>query len=87
VGHLPIVPPATDVAFFAVFGVFVVAFVILVAITLRWAVRRDRAGKAAWRERRAEAAAASQSGGGGGKPPGSRRGAADARRGGQRRSR
>ncbi len=34
------------VAFYAVFGVFVAAFGVLAAVTVRWAVRRDRAGRA-----------------------------------------
>jgi hypothetical protein len=42
---------ASDTAFFALFGVFVVAIVVLTFITLRWAIRRDKAGRAAWRER------------------------------------
>jgi hypothetical protein len=42
---------ASNTAFFALFGVFVVAIVVLTFITLRWAIRRDKAGRAAWRER------------------------------------
>lgn len=45
-------------AFDAVFGVFVAAFLVLVVVTLRWAVRRDRVGREAWlrarRDREAE---------------------------------
>jgi len=44
---------AADVAFAVVFGVFVVAVVVLAVITLTWAVRRDRAGRRAWLARRA----------------------------------
>jgi hypothetical protein len=44
-----------SLAFDAVFGVFVAAFVVLAAVTLRWAVRRDRAGRAEWARRRAAA--------------------------------
>lgn len=46
---------AANVAFDAVFGVFVVALVVLSVITLRWAVRRDRAGRAEWLRRQAPA--------------------------------
>jgi hypothetical protein len=42
---------AADAAFIVVFGVFVVAFVVLAAITVTWAVRRDRAGRAEWERR------------------------------------
>jgi hypothetical protein len=45
-------PAADVVAFGVVFGAFVVAFVVLVVITLRWAIRRDRAGRAEWLRRR-----------------------------------
>jgi hypothetical protein len=47
---VPTVVPLTAVAvaFYAVFGVFVVAFVVLVVVTMRWAVQRDRAGRAEW---------------------------------------
>ena len=45
---------ASATAGFVLFGVFVVAFVVLAVITLRWAVRRDRAGRAQWVQRRAE---------------------------------
>jgi len=43
---------AANTAFAVVFGVFVVALVVLAVITLRWAVRRDRAGRKAWLARR-----------------------------------
>jgi hypothetical protein len=46
-----------DASFYAVFGVFVAAFAVLAVITLRWAVRRDRVGRAEWLRRRAEAEA------------------------------
>jgi len=42
----------SDTAFYAVFAVFVAAFVVLAVVTLRWAVRRDRAGRAEWVRRR-----------------------------------
>lgn len=44
--------------FLAVFAVFVLAFAVLVVVTIRWAVRRDRAGRAEWARRQAEQAAA-----------------------------
>ncbi|MHB8219395.1 MAG: hypothetical protein ACYDHU_03615 [Acidimicrobiales bacterium] len=43
--------PAVTVAFDVVFGLFVVAFVVLAVITVTWAVRRDRAGRAEWSRR------------------------------------
>jgi len=42
---------ASDVAFGVVFGAFVVAFVVLSFITVRWAVRRDRRGRTEWQRR------------------------------------
>jgi hypothetical protein len=53
VGTFSIELAASDVAFGVVFGAFVVAFVVLTVITLRWAVRRDRLGRAEWLRRRA----------------------------------
>ena len=44
-------PPATDVAFFVVFGLFVVAMLVLVVIIIVWAVRHDLTGRRAWRAR------------------------------------
>ena len=41
--------PATNVAFFVVFGVFVVAMIVLIVIIIMWAVRHDIAGRRAWR--------------------------------------
>jgi hypothetical protein len=38
-----------------VFGVFLAAFVVLAVVTVRWAVRRDRAGRAEWVRRQAAA--------------------------------
>jgi membrane protein implicated in regulation of membrane protease activity len=62
-----IVPPAlpaavvtgADAAFYAVFGLFLAAFFVLAVVSLRWAVRRDRAGRDEWLHRQAE----------GGRPP------------------
>jgi len=42
---------ATNTAFYAVFGVFVAAMVVLIVIIMVWAVRHDVAGRRAWRER------------------------------------
>lgn len=47
VGHLV----AADAAFFGVFGVFVVAFALLTFLTVRWALRRDRARRPEWLQR------------------------------------
>jgi hypothetical protein len=38
-------------AFFVIFGIFVVAMLVLVVIVIRWAVRHDMAGRKAWRAR------------------------------------
>ncbi len=43
-----------DAAFDVVFGLFVLALVVLSVITLRWALQRDRAGRAQWLRRREE---------------------------------
>jgi hypothetical protein len=45
---------ASDVTFVVLFGAFVAAFVVLCVIVLRWAIRRDSAGRAAWRARQLE---------------------------------
>jgi hypothetical protein len=46
-------PPlaANDVAFGIIFGIFVLALLTLIVIVLRWAIGRDRQGRAAWRSR------------------------------------
>jgi len=44
---------ADNVAFGVIFGVFVVALLTLMVLVIRWAVRRDRQGRAAWQARRA----------------------------------
>jgi hypothetical protein len=49
---------ATNVAFFVVFGLFVVAFVTLMVIVIMWAVRHDMTGWKLWRQRQEEAARA-----------------------------
>jgi hypothetical protein len=56
---------ASNVPFAIIFGIFVVALVTLIVITLMWAIRRDRAGRVAWRQRQQERAA----GGEGDLPP------------------
>jgi hypothetical protein len=42
---------AGNTAFFVIFGIFVVALLALVVITIMWAVRHDMAGRKAWRAR------------------------------------
>jgi hypothetical protein len=49
--------PAADVAFGIVFGVFVLAFLVLAFVAIRWGVRRDRPGRQAWRQRHFDASA------------------------------
>jgi hypothetical protein len=51
---VPSLPVASDVAFGMVFAVFVAALVVLAFLAIRWGVRRDRAGRDAWRKRRLE---------------------------------
>lgn len=46
---------ALNTAFVVIFGIFVVAMLTLVVIVLMWAFRRDRVGRAAWRQRQNEA--------------------------------
>jgi hypothetical protein len=47
------VPPASasNAAFYTIFGIFVVAMLVLIVIILAWAIRHDIAGRAAWRQR------------------------------------
>ena len=47
---------AAGAAFLAVFGAFVVALAVLVVLVIVWAVRRDRPGREAWRQRQLQAA-------------------------------
>ena len=42
---------AGNTAFYVIFGIFVVAMLVLVVVVVRWAVRHDVAGRKAWRER------------------------------------
>jgi hypothetical protein len=59
---------ASNVPFAIIFGIFVVALVVLIVIVLMWAIRRDRAGRAEWRQRQQDRAT-----GEGGPPPAARR--------------
>jgi membrane protein YdbS with pleckstrin-like domain len=47
---------ATNTAFFVVFGIFVVAIVVLAVLVIMWAVRHDMAGWKVWRKEQEEAA-------------------------------
>jgi hypothetical protein len=47
-------PPASNVAFGVVFGLFAAAIVVLAVVTIAWAVRKDRPGREAWRQRMIE---------------------------------
>ncbi len=40
-------------AFGVIFGIFLVALLVLIVIVLRWAIRRDRQGRELWKERQA----------------------------------
>ncbi|HXN59305.1 MAG TPA: hypothetical protein VN886_02525 [Acidimicrobiales bacterium] len=51
---------ATDAAFYVVFGIFVVAMVVLAVIIVVWAVRHDMTGWKAWRKRQETAMLAQQ---------------------------
>ena len=77
--------PAADAAFYVVFGVFVVAFVVLSVITVGWALRQDRTGRQRWLQRQQPGAEAVDPDGGasggtvppatnGHRPPAGRRG-------------
>jgi hypothetical protein len=57
---LALPPPATNAAFFVVFGIFVVAMVVLIVIIIMWAVRHDIAGRRAWRAQQEAAIAAGE---------------------------
>jgi hypothetical protein len=52
---LDLLAPATNTAFFVVFGVFVVAIVVLMVIIVIWALRHDIAGRRTWRARQESA--------------------------------
>jgi hypothetical protein len=44
----------SNVPFAILFGIFVIALIVMIVITLMWAIRRDRGGRAAWRQRQVE---------------------------------
>jgi hypothetical protein len=46
----------SNTAFAVVFGIFVVAILILAVVIITWAVKRDRVGLAEWRRKRMERA-------------------------------
>jgi hypothetical protein len=62
----------TDVAFLVVASIAVVAFMVMVVITLQWAFRIDRVGRREWLERRRSAARSADLKGprSNGRPPG-----------------
>jgi hypothetical protein len=49
-----------DAAFAVIFGIFIVALLTMIVIVLTWALRRDRAGRAAWRQRQQDPSAAAE---------------------------
>jgi hypothetical protein len=51
---------ASDAAFAVVFGIFIVAMLTMIVIVLRWAIRRDRSGRAAWRQRQQDGSTAAE---------------------------
>jgi hypothetical protein len=53
---------STSPAFGIIFGIFVAALLVLIVIVVLWAVRRDRAGRALWRERHQEGGTAGSNG-------------------------
>jgi hypothetical protein len=61
---------ASDVAFAVVFGIFVVALLTMIVIVITWALRRDREGRAAWRQRQQGGQQVSPQGGPQGGAPG-----------------
>jgi len=68
VHQLPLPLLASNTAFAVIFGIFLVSLVVLIVVTLTWAIRRDRAGRAAWTARQQQKAAPEN----GDVPPGSR---------------
>jgi ABC-type branched-subunit amino acid transport system permease subunit len=67
VHQLPLL--ASNTAFAVIFGIFVVALLVLIVIVLTWAIRRDRAGRAAWAVRQQQRSEAAEDGD---VPPGTR---------------
>jgi len=51
---------ASDVAFGVLFGIFIAALLVMIVITLTWAVRRDKQGRAAWRQRQQDRTSAAE---------------------------
>jgi hypothetical protein len=51
---------ADDVAFAVLFGIFIVALLTLIVIVLTWVIRRDRQGRADWRQRQLDRSAAAE---------------------------
>jgi hypothetical protein len=51
---------ASAVAFAVVFGIFIVALLALIVTVLTWALRRDRRGRAAWRQRQQDRTSATE---------------------------
>jgi hypothetical protein len=51
---------ASDVAFAVLFGIFIVALLALIVIVLTWSFRRDRQGRAAWRQRQQNRSSAAE---------------------------
>jgi Flp pilus assembly protein protease CpaA len=45
---------ASNAAFFTLFAIFVAGMLVLIFLTLRFVIRRDRAGRKAWLERQVE---------------------------------
>jgi hypothetical protein len=62
---------AADVAaFFIIFGVFVVAMVVLAVLIVKWALAKDRPGREAWRQRHFQAQAQAEAQAGSAAPAG-----------------
>jgi hypothetical protein len=51
---------ASEVAFAVVFGIFIVALLVLTVIVLTWAFRRDKQGRVAWRQRQQDRISAAE---------------------------
>jgi hypothetical protein len=51
----PVLPllASDSVAFGIIFGIFVVALLVLIVMVLRWAIGRDRQGRKEWKQRQA----------------------------------
>jgi hypothetical protein len=51
---------ASDAAFAVVFGLFIAALLAMIVVVLTWAFRRDRQGRAAWRQRQQDRSSAAE---------------------------